>query len=53
MNGLVLDTEEGRGKLRKAQVRRKQPSTLRFLNETLNLRVIPKGKGTCSSEASY
>jgi len=46
-NGLALGTEEGRGKLRKAQVRCKQPETLGFPNETLNLRVIPKGRGTC------
>jgi len=53
VDGLALDAEEGRGKLRKAQVRRKQPETLGFPNGTPALRGIPKGKGTCGSEASY
>jgi len=53
VNGLALDTDEGRGKLRKAQVRRKQPETLGYPNEILSLRAIPKGRGTCTSEASY
>jgi len=47
VDGLALGTEEGRGKLRKAWVRCKQPATPGFPNETLNLRVIPKGRGTC------
>ena len=41
MDGLVLDAEEGRGKLRNAQVSRMQTQTLGYPNENLGLRAIP------------
>jgi len=52
VNGLALDAEEGRGKLRYVRVSRMRASTPECLNENLCPRAIPKGRGTWGSEAS-
>ena len=47
MDGLVLDAEEDRAKLRYAWVIRMENLTPGLLNAIRWLRPIPEGKGTC------
>lgn len=53
VDGSVRENEEGRAKLRYAQANRMEVVNLGFPNAICQLRLIPKGRRTWRSEASY